>query len=155
VCNRLHGDAFDVFLIAADHYLHDRPQTAPLLDWDSYDSRDVLYVHGVSFERELVYEIDGKEQIEQEPFFAGWVREPRRGEHTAPTVDLFSSPWTLLLESPAGSRSSLIALAERARLLLRPQRPRSLLRKASVILANLQGRVRRKLQRVFLRLLLG
>jgi hypothetical protein len=155
VCNRLHGDAFDVFLLAADHYLHDRPQTVPRLDWDSYDSKDVLYVHGVSFERELVYEIDGKEQIEQEPFFAGWVREPHRGQHTAPTVDLFSSPWTLLLESPAGSRSSLIALAERARLLLRPQQPRSLLRKASVILANLQGRVRRKLQRVLLRLLPG
>jgi hypothetical protein len=154
VCNRLHGDAFDVFLLAADHYLHDRPQTVPRLDWDSYDSKDVLYVHGVSFERQLVYEIDAKKEIEQERFFAGWVRAPRRAERTAKTVDLFSAPWTLLLEGPAGSHPSLIELAERARLLLLPRRPKSLLRKASVLLENLHGRIRRKVHQVLLRLLL-
>ena len=152
LCNHLHDEAVDVFLLAADHYLHDRPQIERRLDWESYDSKDVLYVHGVSFESALVYQIDGKQELEQKPFFASWVRAPRRGERTVPTVDLFSVPWALLLEGPAGSHPSLVELAGRARLLLQPRPAGSLLRKASVMLANLHHRIRRKLQRVLLRL---
>lgn len=155
LCNRLHGDAPDVFLLAADHYLHERPQTIARLDWDSYESREVLYVHGISFEKALVYETAGAREVERDPFFGAWVRAPHVGERTDPTVDLFSTPWALVLEGPAGSSNALLEHAERARLLLTPQPPRSWWRRASVALTNLGGRVRRKAQRVLFRLLPG
>ncbi len=152
LCNRLHGDGLDVFLLAADNYLNDRPQTVARLDWDSYESRDVSYLHGISFERALVYEIAGSQKVEQDPFFSGWVRAPHVGERTEPTVDLFSTPWALVLEGPKGSRPSLLEHAETLRLLLEPAAPRSWLRRAAVELISLRNRVRRKLKRILLRL---
>lgn len=155
LCNRLHGDRLDVFLLAADHYLHDRPRTTAALDWDAYESKAVVYVHGVSFGEPLVYEPAGKREIEQDPFFAGWVRAPRVGERTEPTVDLFSTPWALVLEGPAGAHGTLLDHASRARALLDSGKPPLFWQRATAAWKHLRDRARRRLRRILFRLIPG
>jgi hypothetical protein len=102
LCEQLHGGKLDVFGIAADHYLHDGAATSPTLDWAAYDSREVMYVHGVAEARGLIRSLRGIDAIERHPRFAGWVKKPALGQVLRPTCDLFSAPWCFLLQGPRG-----------------------------------------------------
>jgi hypothetical protein len=123
VCDRLHGGKLDIFGLAADHYLHDGAQARAQLDWEAYDASELTYVHGVSFERSLIYSLEGVSAVESHPRFAGWVRKPALGERLYPTRDLFSSPWCFMVVGPGGQ--DLRQVAAEARVLLQiNQRPK-------------------------------
>ena len=118
VCGDLHGGSADLFALAADHYLHDGARPAQAPDWDSYDRRELTYVHGVSLDRSLICSLRGIEAVEGDPRFAGWVKKPQLGERLRPTVDLFTSPWCFLVQGPKGTdlRSAAAELRSRLRI---------------------------------------
>jgi hypothetical protein len=147
LCNRLHGGALDVFLLAADHYLHDKPRTGPRLDWTTYDAKDVLYVHGVSFDSARVYQVSGVEEVKRHPLFMDWVKKLEIGVRLSPTVDLFSSPWSFLLAQPAASRETLIAASDRLRALLRANASPAPLLRSVLAIRDLAGRAKRRIER--------
>lgn len=103
VCNALHGDKLDVFALAADHYLNDGPRAPPVTDWECYERTQLTYVHGVSFERSLIHSLEGLDDLERHPAFAGWVYKPLLGQRLWPTTDLASSPWTFLTRGAAAA----------------------------------------------------
>jgi len=97
VCEDLHGGSLDPFELACRSYLSPLPAEPPQLDWEAYDENELLYVQGLATRAGRVYATDGAREVEELPEFAGWVARPEPGQRISPTVDLFSSPWCLLL----------------------------------------------------------
>jgi hypothetical protein len=97
VCEDLHGKSFDPFDLACRSYLSPSSAEMPRFDWEAYDAAELLYVQGLAIRAGRVYTTGGAREVEQLPEFAGWVNRPSRGQRIAPTVDLFTSPWSLLL----------------------------------------------------------
>lgn len=120
LCERLHGGKLDLFGMAAGQYLRDATPAGGVLDWRAYDERPVTYVHGVAFERAIIYSLEGIEALERHPWFGGWVRRPAVGQRMWPTADLFSSPWCFLLQPAPGA--DVAAAAAELRALLRINR---------------------------------
>jgi hypothetical protein len=147
LCNKLHGNRVDLFELAAHHYLREGPYDRLELDWSTYDSADVLYVHGVSFEKGYVHRLEGIDAVERHPFFAGWVSKPQVGQRLRPTVDLFTAPFCFLLQSSQGQRA-LGDAAQELREVLRINPPGAPLRKASVTVAGLFRRARNRFTRL-------
>jgi ATP-grasp domain len=117
-CNRLHGRSFDWFQLAAHYYLQDADFGPLSLNWAHYDSLDVLYVHGIATQDEIVCDVDGVEQVEALPEFVRWARKPGVGNRVVPTVDMFTAPWCAVLAGNNGLQE-LIDRAEQVRAVLR------------------------------------
>lgn len=147
LCNQLHGNRVDLFALAAHYYLRNGPCEPPQLDWQTYDATDVLYVHGVAFEKGYIHRLSGVDALERHPFFAGWVTKPQVGQRLWRTVDLFTAPYCFLLQSSKGE-AALAAAAQELRELLRINQPRAPLRNASVTLSGLFRRARNRFQRL-------
>lgn len=96
VTNMLHKGSLDIFDLAVDGYLGGG-MAEGRCDWQSYDATSTLYVHGISHSREVLYALDGVDAIEALPEFHSWLGKPRLGDVVVPTVDLFTSPYALLL----------------------------------------------------------
>lgn len=148
LCNTLHAGKLDVFALAADHYLHEGPQPPVQLDWDAYDADELVYVHGVGFERGLLYSLEGVESVERHPLFADWVRKPFVGQRLSPTVDMFSMPWCFLLRAPARRTEELRKAAEELRDNLRLNSSPGPLRKAAVTALDILRRGGRRFERL-------
>jgi ATP-grasp domain len=136
LCNRLHGNRIDLFALAAHYYLRDEGCQPLQLDWHTYNAADVLYVHGVSFEKGYIHRLEGVDAIERHPFFGGWVTKPEVGQRLWRTVDLFTAPFCFLLQSSKG-QTDLAAAAQELRQVLRINKPPAPLRNASVTLSGL------------------
>ena len=146
--NQLHGGKLDVFALAADHYLHEGPQPLPQLDWAAYDSNEMVYVHGINFEKGLVYALEGLDCVERHPLFAGWVLKPVPGQRLTPTVDMFSVPWCFMLRAPAGRRDALQGAASELRAKIRLNASPAPLRKAAVVALDALRRSGRRIEQL-------
>jgi hypothetical protein len=148
LCNQLHAGKLDVFALAADHYLHEGPQPPARLDWEAYDADELVYVHGVGFERGLLYSLEGVESVERHPLFAGWVRKPFVGQRLSPTIDMFSMPWCFLLRGSARRPEVLRSASEELRDKLRMNASPAPLRKAAVAALDILRRGGRRVERL-------
>ncbi len=110
---RLHGPRLDLFELAAHYYLHDTHYGPVPLDWNAYDSQAVRYVHGVAVRHERLLRIDGITEVEALPEFDQWVNRPQVGDRAAPTVDLLTMPWSLIIKAPTESAVDAAAAAVR------------------------------------------
>jgi hypothetical protein len=97
VCNALHGGGLDVFDAAAHFYVSTADYGPLQTDWNRYDSTDAVYVHGIAMRRERICTVDGDQEVEALPCFAGWVKKPKLGDRMVPTVDSLTAPWCVLL----------------------------------------------------------
>ena len=148
LCNQLHGGKLDLFALAADHYLHEGPRPPARLDWTAYDADEVLYVHGVNFERGLIYTLDGIDSVERHPMFAGWVRRPQLGQRLSPTIDMFSVPWCFILRAPAQRRDALRSAAEELRSSIGINASSAPVRRAAVAALDILRRSGRRVERL-------
>jgi hypothetical protein len=101
VCNRLHGDALDLFDVAAHYYVRSTDYGPMKTDWARYDASAAVYVHGVASRRGRLHSVDGVREVEALPTFARWVKEPRVGDRLERTVSSLTAPWCALLMSEA------------------------------------------------------
>lgn len=104
VCNRLHGDALDLFDVAAHYYVRSTDYGTIATDWARYDATTAVYVHGVASSRARVHSVEGVREIEALPTFARWVKKPGVGDRIEPTVSSLTVPWCVLLVSEAPLR---------------------------------------------------
>jgi hypothetical protein len=98
LCGELHG-GLDLIELAAHYYLHAEDYGPIPLDWASYDSAAVHYVHGIATRRERIYRLGGIAAIEALPEFHGWARKPTVGEMLEPTIDSLTMPFSLILRA--------------------------------------------------------
>jgi hypothetical protein len=100
--NAVQGGAFNVFELAAHHYLFDTPYAGAPLDWEYYDRISYVHLDGIAEYTERVYRVDGIPDIERMPEFDGWVVLPRVGGLIRKTVDLYTIPYSVHLKSLDG-----------------------------------------------------
>jgi biotin carboxylase len=98
LCEQLHGPQLDLFALAAHYYFKADDYGPIALNWESYDSSAVRYVHGVAERHERIFRLEGIREIESLPEFHAWVKKPRVGTLMEPTRDLLSMPFSLILK---------------------------------------------------------
>jgi biotin carboxylase len=109
----LHGPQLDVIDWAAHYYLGTGSYDVQPLNWRTYNSQLVRYVHGVALRRERLYELHGIAEVEALPEFYKWVKKPVTGIRVQRTLDCLSMPWSLILRAPTYSQTSAAAGAVR------------------------------------------
>ncbi|HEV2287108.1 MAG TPA: ATP-grasp domain-containing protein, partial [Steroidobacteraceae bacterium] len=117
LCGELHGGRLDLIDLAAHYYVSAADYGPVPLDWRSYDSAAVRYVHGLASRRERIYALEGLEAVATLGSFYRWVKKPAVGEMLERTADSLTMPYSLLLRGP--DQATLTADAVRVRELLR------------------------------------
>lgn len=92
VCNRLHGDALDLFDVAAHYYVRTTDYGPMETNWARYDASSAVYVHGLASRRGRLRTVRGIREVEALPTFARWVKKPAVGDRIEPTVSSLTSP---------------------------------------------------------------
>lgn len=95
----LHGPRCNLIELASHYYFHSSEIRTMELDWTTYNSHAVRYVHGIAERRERLYDLGGIMEIEALPEFLRWVKKPRIGTHVERTVDALTMPWSLILKA--------------------------------------------------------
>jgi ATP-grasp domain len=131
LCEQLHGPRLDLFSLAAHYYFKADDYGPVALNWESYDSSAVRYVHGVADRRERICRLEGVREIEALPEFYGWVKKPRVGALMEPTRDLLSMPFSLILKGQ--TQEQLAATASRVRETLQLNRSVGTVRRVRVL----------------------
>lgn len=127
--NAVHGGAFNVFELAAHHYLYETPYKGAPPDWDFHDRISYVHLDGIAPRTERVYRVEGVKPIEAMPEFDGWVVQPRVGQLIRKTVDLYTVPYSVHLKSFEG-KDAVVRASEHVKELMRinrnVSRPRAL-----------------------------
>lgn len=139
-----HGGGFDFFDAAAHGYLSPEPYGDLGFDWDRYDSIQLMDVNGISKKSGLVVRARGVEEVERLPEFHRWCVKPAVGRLLAPTTDLHSIPYSVML-SGRGTLEELRAAGEKVKRMIE-------LDTDGPFLVELRVRLARGLERARLRL---
>jgi hypothetical protein len=134
LCEQLHGPQLDLFALAAHYYFRADDYGRIALNWESYDSSAVRYVHGTADRHERIFRLEGIREIEALPQFYGWVKKPLLGTLIEPTRDLLSMPFSLILKGQ--TQEQLAATASRVRETLKLNRSVGTVRRLAVSAAS-------------------
>ena len=144
LCNRLHGNTFDIFAWAARDYLFADAPPVPPVDYSEYDAHSGARLHGVAYKTELVSDVQGIAQVEALPQFAGWSVKPKVGEMIHQTRCLGTVPYLLDL-AHRGSMDDLLQAAAVVREVLRWNQQRRLSQRLQARAKNLTARFANRL----------
>ena len=117
-CSSLHAGAANLFDVATAHLVRPITFVDEWVDWTNYESRDLLYVHGISSTSGHLWQIDGVADVEAMPEFHRWLVKPARGDALVVTQDLHSIPYLVALMTVEGAEG-LPDAATRVRTLIR------------------------------------
>ena len=117
-CNSLHAGAVNLFDVATAQLVRPVIFVGGWVNWRNYESRELLYVHGISSAPGHLWQVDGLTEVEAMPEFHRWLVKPARGDALVVTKDLHSIPYLVALMTRAGDEG-LRAAAMRVRTLIR------------------------------------